>query len=253
MLRVCLHNELIKLKRSGIFWLSTVGSVLTNLIFIGTALLLTVVDSELITGNAMESWTSWINFHFSGILPMLLPMYLVILCALAVNQERRNRTWKVLALLPVQPPMIYLSKLLIVTLVFALSHLIFVVLMVILPYVFQFSWISESAPFGRVLLLFGSTVLTSLGTISLVYLVSYFSKNFVLPLAVGILGFVLSQLLHDNGISAWYFPFALPIEAMDEIAATSTFPLTLSFISVGFFILLILLGMQQAKSRYPRS
>ena len=127
MLRNGLINELYKLKRSGIFWLTTVGTLVSNLIFLAVAYVMKMIKSDLIESNVMESWESWVNFHYQGILPMLLPMYLVILCALAVHQEKRYRTWKVLAVMPIYPRQVFISKLLIVIFVFVISHLIFVV------------------------------------------------------------------------------------------------------------------------------
>jgi hypothetical protein len=251
MLRKSIINEFIKLKRSGILILSTLGTVITNVLFVGTAFALVSIP-DLGQQDVMNSWATWINYHYQGIMPMLLPMYLVILCALSVNQEKRYGTWKLLALLPVKPSSIYLAKLLIVALVFALSHLIFVLLMWLLPYILHFDWISQPFPAEQVSLLYLTTILSSLGTLALVFLISYFSKNFIAPLAAGILGFVLSQLLHDNNIPDLYFPFSLPLEGLDVLKTTTVFPLIQCLISMIFFVLLTFIAVPLTKSYHPR-
>ena len=250
MFRSCVINEFIKLKRSGILILSTLGTVITNLLFLGTSYALESMPVP-VKKAALNSWESWIDFHYDGIMPMLLPMYLVILCALSVNQEKRYGTWKLLALLPVKPSSIYLAKLLIVVLIFALSHLIFVLLMILLPYLRHFSWISQPLPAAEIFLRYITTILTSLGTIALVFFISYFSKNVIAPLAAGILGFVLSQLLHDNNIPDWYFPFSLPLHGLDILKSTITFPVLPCLLSLIFLVALTSFALALTDKHHP--
>ena len=252
MLKYGLTNELIKLKHSGIFWLATAGTLVTNLIFVVITIVLNRIETDLIQNNMTDSWANWVDFHYQGILPMLLPMFLVILCALTFNQEKRYGTWKVLAILPIHPRLIFLSKLIMITLIFTVSHFIFVVLLILLPFLFQFPFVGEAFMFNDILQLFSATILTSLGTIALVYMISYFSQSFVLPLAVGIIGFVISQLLHDHQVLAWYFPFSLPIEGMYQINTSDDFPLNFSAISLSFFALFTLIGYRYSATFYPR-
>lgn len=247
----CFVNELMKLKRSGVLLLSTVGTLISNILFTGTALALDSVDTTIIKSVPLQSWATWIGFHYEGIMPMLLPMYLVILCALTVNQEKRFGTWKVLALLPVNPFHIYLSKLVVVIIVFTLSHFIFVAMMWAIPYMAGFSWAFDAFPAKKVWLLFITTICASLGTIALVFMVSYFSRNFIMPLAVGILGFVLSQLFYDNGIQAWYFPFSLPVEGYDLLNVTTNFPVFVCVVSLAFFTILTLAAIPLTRNLYP--
>jgi len=237
--------EAIKLKNSGMLWLSTVGTLFTNLMMAVIPFNFPII-SEYLDMDPMGSWEGWIRFHYLGILPMLLPMYLVILSALSLLTENRSRSWKMLYALPVSKAIIYISKLNVIALVFAFSHLLFLVLMVLVPIITGPSFASGELPLILLLKLAFGTILSCMGILSLVYLVSYFTRSFVLPLAVGILGFVLAQLIKDYNLGGSYFPFSWPsltIEALFQHEPVWQ----LILVSVVFMLLVTLVGVMMAK------
>jgi hypothetical protein len=208
--------EAIKLKNSGMLWLSTAGTLFTNLMMAVIPFNFPII-SEYLDMDPMGSWEGWIRFHYLGILPMLLPMYLVILSALSLLMENRSRSWKMLYALPAPKAIVYISKLNVIALIFAFSHLLFLVLMVLVPIITGASFATGELPLILLSKLAFGTILSCMGILSLVYLVSYFTRSFVLPLAVGILGFVLAQLIKDYNLGGSYFPFSWPsltIEAL---------------------------------------
>ena len=243
--------ELIKLKYSGMFWLSTVGTVFTNLMMAIIPFNFPIV-SEYLEMDPLGSWEGWIKFHYLGILPMLLPMYLVILCALALLVENRSNAWKLLYALPVPKALVYLSKLKVVALVFAFSHLLFLILLVIIPYLTGTSFTNTGLPAFLLLQLAFGTIVSCMGILSLVYLISYFARSLVLPLAVGILGFVLAQLIEDYNLGGAYFPFSWPSLTIDSVfrneMALDTLLISLLFLSVITFIGTILANRDRTKS-----
>jgi hypothetical protein len=246
-----LRAELIKLKHSGMFWLSTVGTVFTNLMMAIIPFNFPIV-SEYLEMDPLGSWEGWITFHYLGILPMLLPMYLVILCALATLMENRSDSWKLLHALPSPKALVYLSKLKVVGLVFAFSHLLFLILLVIIPFLTGTSFTNTGIPALLLLKLAFGTIVSCMGILSLVYLVSYFTRSLVLPLAVGILGFVLAQLIEDYSLGGSYFPFSWPSLTIDSIfqneMALSTLLVSVLFLCVVTFIGVILANRDRAKS-----
>jgi hypothetical protein len=211
-----LKAEAIKLKFSGVFWLATAGTLCTNLIMAVIPFNFPII-SEYLEMAPLDSWEGWFRFHYLGILPMLLPMFLVILCALALLTENRTKSWKILYALPVPKAVIYLSKLLIIGAVFAFSHLLFMALMVLIPLLIGHSFPTEALPIALLFKLAGGTILSCAGILSLVYLASYFFRSFVFPLALGILGFVIAQLIQDYNLGGLYFPFSWPAMTVDAI------------------------------------
>ena len=241
--------EFVKLKWTGIFWLSTAGAVFTNIMISTLALYLPQITS-IIPGEISTDTLSWIRFHYDGILPMLLPMYIVILCALSVRLELKAKGWKMLYAMPVTRSVIYGAKLTLVVFAFAFSHGIFWVLMSMAPSMFGMDMEISTVPFGFLMGLYIITLVSSLGILGMMFFVSYFSRGFVLPLAVGILGFVAAQLFADYSIHATYFPFSMPRIAvrawLDQQEISGNVLLT----SSGCFILFLLLGTFISKREY---
>jgi len=240
-----IQAELIKLKYSGVLWLSTVGTLFTNLMMAVIPFNFPIV-SEYLEMNPVESWEGWIRFHYLGILPMLLPMYLVILCALSLLTENRSKSWKMLYTLPASKSIIYLGKLKIVALVFTFSHLFFLSLMVIIPFLVGPSFISDELPVAFLLKLAFGTIVSCMGILGLVYLISYFFRSFVLPLAVGILGFVLAQLIEDYNLGGAYFPFSWPALTIDSLFQHQSAWWFL-LVSLLFFVAITMLGALLAR------
>ena len=205
--------EIIKVRRSGLIWLATLGTLIVNSIF--AILALYYPDIFIDSSQYPNVWYSWITFHYQGILGLLLPMYLVIICALSINLENRNETWRLLYVQPVPKYLLYLAKLFTVTWIFIMSHLFFLLLLAAAPAILQVFWDKptfhyKDLPIGLLISYFIRTILSSFGIIGLVFFISFFSRSFIFPLACGILGFVLASVLLDaSGYPAW-FPFAYP-------------------------------------------
>ena len=136
--------------------------------------------------------------------------------------------------------MIYLSKLKMVALVFTFSHLLFLILLVLIPLVTGTSFDSP-LPTLLLLKLALGTLVSCMGILCLVYLIAYFTRSLVFPLAVGILGFVLAQLIEDYNLGGSYFPFSWPILTIDSIFQDRIDWGTL-FISLLFLTVVTLLG-----------
>jgi len=233
------------------FWLATAGTVFTNLMMAVIPFNFPIV-SEYLEMDPLGSWEGWIRFHYLGILPMLLPMFLVILCALAILAENRAKAWKMLYALPAPKAAVYFSKLKVVGVVFAFSHLFFLVLLALIPLIAGPSFANSNMPVALLLKLGFGTIVSCMGILSLVYLISYFSRSFVLPLAVGILGFVLAQLIRDYNLGGAYFPFSWPTRTLDSIFLDkpdwSTLMISVLFLVVTTFLGMALANRDQSKS-----
>ncbi len=224
--------ELIKIRWTGLFWLLTGGTVAVNISF---AVLAHLLPQDLGVSSPTSDWTSWISFHYQGILGLLLPMFLVIICALSNLLEERNETWKLLHTLPVSKSDLYLSKVLALILSFVSAHMAFLVLMVLLPILTALPFSLIELPVAMVGRLFIITVATSLPIIGLMFLVSYISRLFIVPLLVGIMGFVLAQFLYDFELTHSYFPFAFPIFGLGYFDEYGTVPVAMITISLLYF------------------
>ncbi len=236
--------ELIKIRWTGLFWLLTFGTVAVNISF---AVLAHLLPQDLGISSPVSDWTSWISFHYQGILGLLLPMFLVIICALSNLLEERNETWKLLHTLPVSKPDLYLSKVLALTLSFVNAHMAFVALMILLPILTALPFSLSELPVAMVGRLFIITIATSLPIIGLMFLISYVSRLFMIPLLVGIMGFVLAQFLYDFELTHSYFPFAFPIFGLGHFDQHGTLPVGLIAISLLYFGVFLTVGLVLAR------
>ncbi len=240
-----LSAELLKLKGTGIFWLSTVGTVSTNLMIAGLAWYLPQVTDQ-VSPQVLDNTEAWVRFHYDGILPMLLPMYIVILCALSVLLENKNHAWQRLYALPVPKPVIYVSKLLIVLFAFSFSHGLFWVLMMLIPELAGIGLSGSGLSFSLTGNLMIITIISSAGILGMMFWVSYFSRGFVLPLAAGIVGFVIAQLLSDYNMNAFWFPFSHPRLAVASLLDDQQVRIDVVLGSLLCFLLFLGAGVYQS-------
>ncbi len=249
-----IYAEILKLKNSGILWLATLGTITANMLIAFMAMFLPKVsiDDQSIDVS-IEGWIPWVEFHYNSIGNMLLPMFLVIICALSILMENRNNSWKHLYSLPVAKGKIYLSKLLVITGVFFLSHLLFVVIMIIIPFTLGLELNLSDMEWGIVVQLYSHTIVASLGILALVFFVSYFSNSLVFPLAVGIMGFVLAQLLNDYDLNASFFPFSLPSLAHSYSLEDDGSIIPTMLVSVLYFVIISFIGSKMAFLRGIKS
>jgi len=244
--------EIIKIRRSGLLWLASLGTIIVNMIF---AMLAIYYPNIFLDNSQYQNvWYTWIAFHYQGILGLLLPMYLVIICALSINLENRNDTWRFLYVLPVPKYIIYLSKLFIVTCIFILSHFLFLVLLILSPLIIQIfrnelNFIFLEIPFELLVSFFVRTILSSFGIIGLVFFISYFSRSFIFPLAFGIIGFVIANLLLDQFKFPEWFPFTYPaLNLFSKDSLTIEHKLWLiNLYSILYYILFLGIGIYFSK------
>jgi hypothetical protein len=247
-----IQAELIKIRRSGLVWLAILGTLIVNMILSLLALYYPEIFAK--ADYQDNIWNSWIVFHYKGILGLLLPMYLVIISALSIYLENRNDTWRLVYVMPVPKYILYLTKLCTVTLIFILSHLLFVITMICLPGILQFWWEELTfdylaIPVNLVISFFIRTVFSSFGIFGLVFFISYFARSFVFPLAVGIIGFVLANVLLDAGIYPSWFPFSYPILNLSFEDSVSVYRdvWILNFYSVLYYLFFLFTGIYFSK------
>lgn len=221
-----LKAEWIKIKNSGLVLLAVFGSLTVNLAFLGVALF--APDLVFVTG---DFWLDWTLFHYEQIMGLLLPMYLVILCSLSILIENANAGWKTLYALPFPHRNIYLSKLGIVVLIFVASHSGFLALSVASGVALGGRF-DSTMPFRYVFDFYAATLGSSVGIIGIMFLIAYFVRPFIIPLLVGIIGFVLAQLWAGHPVLSRIWPFAYPAASLFGIRNGEGFPLIFVVLSV---------------------
>ncbi len=240
--------EIRKAKGSFAVWLSLAGAVANVFIFLGISLW--TIDWA---GTAGQPWRAYILAHYEGIAFMMLPLYVVILASLVAVQEHQPGMWSQLFTLPLSRGAIYFGKLFFVLLLFLAAHLLFILGMLAsglaAGLLAPASGLLEAAPSpGLIGLLAAKTFVSILGLLAFQYWLSLRFRHFIVPLTIGILGFVGVSIMGPDWPGANYLFYAYPIQFMPDFTGDiAPLPrwggrLPGEWLSIGYFLLFGWLG-----------
>jgi hypothetical protein len=246
MLRA-IFAEFIKAKHSFAVWLSLFGTLANVLLFFS----LHWLNPGKWRGEG--HWEDYILNFYEGVAFMMLPLYVVILAALVSFMEHRRGMWTHLFVLPLNRSQLYVGKLIYLLFHFLAAHLLFILGMLASGYLL--GWLDPSYHFWEDRLpvfligtLAAKTFLSILGLLSLQYWLSLRFNHFIIPLTIGILGFVAVALLGADWPHISYIPFAPPVLYMQvfrgELILETWGPFSLAEVaSMGFFLLFLIIGL----------
>ena len=198
-----------KAKGSMALWLAGLGTIFNVLLFAGV----TVVEHR-----EGLTWSGYLGVHYQGISTMMLPLFVIILCSLVHDLEHRHGHWELLRTCPVSPGGLYLSKWIFMLQLFVVAHVLFV--LGILGTGFALGWLlddfaalRQKPDWSEVFQLIGLTIASVLGILSVHHWLSLAFSRFIVPLTIGILGFVVTLLLQNGDWNyLWLLPYAPPLE-----------------------------------------
>lgn len=208
----CLQAEIQKSRNSWAVWLSLAGTVANVLIFFGMHWL---TDDWIAQGE--NPWWGFTMGFYEGIAFMMLPLYVIILCTLVTFLEHRQGMWVNLDTLPVPPGQVYWSKQLFTLGLFVVAHLLFIIGMLLAGVVLgllrpETGLLEEAPDAGQIAGLALRTVWTILGLLGFQFWISWRFPQFIVPLLIGILGFVTVTLLGPAWPGSAWLPYAYPIQ-----------------------------------------
>ena len=243
---IALQSELLKTRRTASFWLSIAGAALIPLIF---SLVYVFNAKEVAPGMEIRAWEQHFLRGWQSLSAFLLPMYIILICALIPQIEFKNNTWKQVFASPQSTAQIYFSKLLTVHLMILLCYLLFTLLMLASGAIAdlsssKFRFFENPIPWKSMLALNLRTYLSVLGIASLQYWLSLRFKNFVAPVGIGLALLIASLIAF--GFKWKYIdalPYAHPMLTLESIMKRQTFTLaTHEWWAIGFFVLFTLAG-----------
>jgi len=208
-----LRAELIKARGSFALWLTVAGTLANMLIFF----LLYAFSAERMSGG--NPWMAYFIQHYEGIAFMMLPLFVIILCSLVTFMEYRQGMWISLFTLPNARSRLYLGKLLFTFLLFVAAHLAFVLGMFLTGLFLGLAvpasgLLGHVPPFGDLARLIFDTIWSILGLLGLHFWLSWRFGHFIVPLTLGIVGFVGVSILGPAWWGNGFIPYAYPIQYM---------------------------------------
>ena len=205
-----LDATFLTLKRTPALWLAIVAPLFIVCIRI---FLFSVEGFSL-----QESWHNWIEGNYSYWTGVLLLITMALDVALLVELDRSAQIWKYLFALPVSRTYIYISKLIVATILMFMSGLILLVSTLLGGYLLSFLkpelGFSQSSP--EVLYYLGAILAETLAAwfvIALYLWISLRMKNVILPLFISIVGAVTNLSGYRVVFFEEFSPWAYALDA----------------------------------------
>lgn len=252
---LALKAEFLKGRHSFAYWLSLFGTGANVIMF---SFYFLFQPNETIGQSLGKDWDGFILLFYNSVSFMMLPLYVIILCSLIAFQEHRSGSWVNLLSLPLSRWHLYWSKQLYTLLHFIAAHTLFIVGMVLAGWfiglVFPQTGLLSLPPLGLIVALAFKTVLSILGLLAFHSWMSWRFSHFIIPLTIGIIGFVLAALLGPEWVCAPWFWYASPIIYMPEVIGVVSYPQMLGlsleyWTSLGWFVLFTTLGYFDIRKR----
>ena len=208
-----LKSEFYKSRKTLAFWAAI---LLPFLLLLFTSVGYYANSEKLINAPGMVNWFRFAGVPLGVMGTLLLPMF-VIFIAYSVNSiEHKADSWKTLFSLPISKWAVYSAKLIYASLLIALYLSLFLIFTVVLgnllgtlkPTQLHFAdYHMESLLIQRYIKLF----LSSLGILSIQFLLSLLWSNFLKPMGVGFICTIVGSILVAvNWKYVYLFPYASP-------------------------------------------
>ncbi len=251
--------ELIKLKHSPVWYILLLGIILTAAgVFIGH-----LMDAHNMVKLNIDPWQRYFSAALSIFNLFIVVPYLVLLVSATIFIEQRANAWKYLYTLPPGRGVIYTTKLALITLLYFFSLAMLIAAMVLSGYLLNFFRPEYEFTYYQPDLLvlaqnMGHFFLASLGLIAWQYWLSLRFKNILVPLGIGVFGFVFGIIMSVTGQKiALYLPYSLPmiVKDMDMFRNDHVAPSLINSLnnvelhSFALFLIFGLLGYWSEKKR----
>lgn len=213
MLKRVFSVELMKMKRSKLWFLILMGPIIG--VMLGVWNFLQNIDIFIQTkedNGWLEAWTQVGLFYSSLIYPVLIGVYAALLC----RNEHIGGGWKALLALPVKRSTVYLSKLIVIILLIAVTQMFLMIFYLVIGLLFS---IPGNIPWMILLGFMFKGWLATLPLAAIQLILSINWNSFGLPLAINII-FTLPVMLAVNTSYGQFYPWAQPALAMSPYDET---------------------------------
>src|SRR6185369_15854857 len=202
------QSEWLKRKRSLASWLVLVGAVFVPLIIL-TARIKNYSDLSKLYGSEAFWQTHW-NQSWEVMAIILLPLGVVLATSLITQLEYKNNAWKQLHTTPQKLTTVFFAKLAVIltmmVALFVLFNLAVYLSAIVPPLIFtNVSYPAAPLPLAHFLNENAKFFIDCLPILALQYLISLQFKNFLVPIGVGLIVWVLGI-----GLLSWEYSYLIP-------------------------------------------
>ncbi len=248
-----LQSEVLKTKRTASFWLSVLGAALIPTIFF----LKSVLDpADVAHVFKAAPWKTYFNFAWQALSVFLLPMYIILICALIPQIEYKNNAWKQVFASPQSTAQIFFSKFLTVHLMILFCYLLFSAFIILSGVGVnlihsQYTFLDKPIDWSTLLKLNAKTYISILGISAIQFWLSLRFKSFIGPVGIGLALLVASIMAREfHWIHVYKLPHAHPLLTLMSMEGKGGLKLENHELnSIGYFLFFSLLGFLDLKFR----
>jgi hypothetical protein len=228
--------ERLKIKRTLVIWLAILAPAFVVIVAFGAG----YANGEQFYRTGVNPWINFCEHLLAGWSLFIFPLYVSLLSALYAAIEHQNRAWGYVYSLPVPKRSIYLSKLVVLTVLVALSHLALLLfglsagaLMGLLKPAYGFEDFAMPAfmPLACVHL-----VVCGLGVMVIQLLISLWFSSFIVPAGLGLLATLASAIARSFPVSH-YSPYLWPFVFLNNTLHVKDWNYAILVWSVSVYIL----------------
>lgn len=256
LLIISTKAELLKIKRTSSIWLTLIVAA-----FIPALLLFGLfTETENVISMAGDPWLNFFNLGWRILSGYFLAIYIILLSTLIPQLEYRNNTWKQVFASPQSIGLIFFSKFFAVHLMILFCFLIFNLLLIIAATIGnslipELAFFNNSIDGGWLTRVNVKMYISILGISAIQYWLSLRFTNFIAPVGFGLALVIGSSVaLNFEWEHIDKFPYAYTFLTFDAIQKPGRpFIENHELTSIGYFILFIILGIVDLKTRKGKS
>ena len=240
--------EWLKLKGSGMFWLTLIMAAFIPAIFTLAGLLQS--DSGITSINTANPWKELITNCFMGFGSFFFPVFLTLVVIRLTQMEHTGGGWKLIETQPISKAALYLGKFSMAIIVAYLCLLALVVFSLLSGTTIMLvkgasGFSNNSIPFEFIFGLSLRVLISGLGVLGIQFLFSVVISGFLWPFSIGLAATITGTILAGFGV-ALNWPYSAPILTVSnsEGSATGNFLLYYEWLSIAWMILALWLGFQ---------
>jgi hypothetical protein len=220
-LLISLQSEFYKSRKTLAFW----AAILLPLVICGLITIGFFTNAEKVIARNYPPMALWGVYSGTalGIMGMLILPFYVIFMAFSVNNiEHKNDTWKTLFAQPLNKFSIYAAKYLFAVLLIFLSLLLFVTLTIGFGYLLHALnnglKFNEFSPVEMLCKIYFKLFLSSLGILSVQFIISLIWGDFLKPMGIGFIGVIMGIIVATKG---WEHAYLIPYSHPTIVLAVS--------------------------------
>lgn len=204
--------EVLKVRKTALIWVSVIGAILMAAMIFGVFQMRYL---DFVNAIGRNPWEDYLNYSLPVIEVFLIP-YIVLVCSSLAYYEHHNQSWKLLHTLPFSKRNFYFSKLLMALSLILLTYLLFALLTFISGNILdifypQFEFAHYPPNWHRIMQVILRSFLSAMGIIGLHHWISIRWKNYLVPVGIGLAGYIVAIVISGQFNLARFFPYSGPV------------------------------------------